>query len=136
MCWISIIVSCVLDEAPTSPRAVASSSRLPALLSLGRVGKTSILLRYVRGEYNDKQQSTIQASYLDKRVTVGPNTAQLSIWDTAGQERFHALGPIYYRDAGMEGGSSWAAYHEVQQKDWCCRLTNRLNAVWWLHHVM
>ena len=23
----------------------------------------------------------------------------LSIWDTAGQERFHALGPIYYRDA-------------------------------------
>mmetsp|Transcript_884 Transcript_884/g.2394 ORF Transcript_884/g.2394 Transcript_884/m.2394 type:complete len:150 (-) Transcript_884:132-581(-) len=25
--------------------------------------------------------------------------AQLSIWDTAGQERFHALGPIYYRDA-------------------------------------
>ena len=24
---------------------------------------------------------------------------QLSVWDTAGQERFHALGPIYYRDA-------------------------------------
>lgn len=24
---------------------------------------------------------------------------QLSLWDTAGQERFHALGPIYYRDA-------------------------------------
>jgi len=23
----------------------------------------------------------------------------LMIWDTAGQERFHALGPIYYRDA-------------------------------------
>ena len=26
-------------------------------------------------------------------------TVQLSLWDTAGQERFHALGPIYYRDA-------------------------------------
>lgn len=24
---------------------------------------------------------------------------ELAIWDTAGQERFHALGPIYYRDA-------------------------------------
>ena len=23
----------------------------------------------------------------------------MNIWDTAGQERFHALGPIYYRDA-------------------------------------
>lgn len=25
---------------------------------------------------------------------------RVSIWDTAGQERFHALGPLYYRDAG------------------------------------
>jgi len=68
------------------------------------VGKTSILLRYVRGEYSDKQQSTIQASYLDKKVTIGLTTSQLSIWDTAGQERFHALGPIYYRDAGKGKG--------------------------------
>lgn len=69
------------------------------LLGEGRVGKTSILLRYTRGEYNDRQVSTLQASYLDKRVLVGGTTAQLSVWDTAGQERFHALGPIYYRDA-------------------------------------
>lgn len=26
----------------------------------------------------------------------------MAIWDTAGQERFHALGPIYYRDAGQK----------------------------------
>lgn len=69
------------------------------LLGEGRVGKTSILLRFTKGEYNDRQVSTLQASYLDKRVNVGTLTAQLSVWDTAGQERFHALGPIYYRDA-------------------------------------
>ena len=69
------------------------------LLGEGRVGKTSILLRYINGEYNDKQVSTLQASYLDKRITVNGDSAQLSVWDTAGQERFHALGPIYYRDA-------------------------------------
>jgi GTPase SAR1 family protein len=33
------------------------------------------------------------------RSSVGATNAQLSVWDTAGQERFHALGPIYYRDA-------------------------------------
>ena len=70
------------------------------LLGEGRVGKTSILLRYTRGEYSDRQVSTLQASYLDKKVEIGNTSAQLSIWDTAGQERFHALGPIYYRDAG------------------------------------
>ena len=69
------------------------------LLGEGRVGKTSILLRYTKGEYNDRQVSTLQASYLDKKVSIGGTTAHLSVWDTAGQERFHALGPIYYRDS-------------------------------------
>lgn len=69
------------------------------LLGEGRVGKTSILLRFVKDEYSDKQVSTLQASYLDRRLSVGDQAVQLSIWDTAGQERFHALGPIYYRDA-------------------------------------
>mmetsp|Transcript_29790 Transcript_29790/g.55215 ORF Transcript_29790/g.55215 Transcript_29790/m.55215 type:complete len:110 (+) Transcript_29790:71-400(+) len=71
------------------------------LLGEGRVGKTSILLRYIRGEYSDNQISTLQASYLDKKITVSGANVQLSVWDTAGQERFHALGPIYYRDASM-----------------------------------
>lgn len=69
------------------------------LLGEGRVGKTSILLRYIKGEYDDRQVSTLQASYLDKRLMVDNSKVQLSLWDTAGQERFHALGPIYYRDA-------------------------------------
>lgn len=69
------------------------------LLGEGRVGKTSILLRYTKGEYDEKQVSTNQASYLDKKLTVNGISTHLSIWDTAGQERFHALGPIYYRDA-------------------------------------
>lgn len=69
------------------------------LLGEGRVGKTSILLRYIKGEYTDRQVSTLQASYLDKKINVGATSVQLSVWDTAGQERFHALGPIYYRDA-------------------------------------
>ena len=69
------------------------------LLGEGRVGKTSILLRYIRGEYSDNQISTLQASYLDKKITVAGSNVQLSVRDTAGQERFHASGPIYYRDA-------------------------------------
>lgn len=63
------------------------------------MGKTSILLRYIKGEYDERQVSTLQASYLDKRLIVENSKVQLSLWDTAGQERFHALGPIYYRDA-------------------------------------
>jgi Ras-related protein Rab-21 len=72
------------------------------LLGEGRVGKTSILLRFVENSYVEGRPSTLTASYLEKHVTVDDDDkreAQLSIWDTAGQERFHSLGPIYYRDA-------------------------------------
>ncbi|KAG0605346.1 hypothetical protein M758_9G050800 [Ceratodon purpureus] len=69
------------------------------LLGDGRVGKTSLTLRYVNNVFSEKQTATIQASYLTKRVTVEGQVVNLCIWDTAGQERFHALGPIYYRDA-------------------------------------
>lgn len=65
----------------------------------GRVGKTSLLLRYVTNVFSETQPATIQASYLTKRVSVEASVLNLAIWDTAGQERFHALGPIYYRDA-------------------------------------
>uniref|UniRef100_A0A7S0PZI3 Ras-related protein Rab-21 n=1 Tax=Coccolithus braarudii TaxID=221442 RepID=A0A7S0PZI3_9EUKA len=69
------------------------------LLGEGRVGKTSLVLRFCRDTFTDVQPPTVQASYLDKQVSVGDKRLNLAIWDTAGQERFHALGPIYYRDA-------------------------------------
>ena len=41
----------------------------------------------------------MQASFLTKKLNIRGKRVTLNIWDTAGQERFHALGPIYYRDA-------------------------------------
>ncbi|RQM22706.1 hypothetical protein B5M09_005444 [Aphanomyces astaci] len=83
----------------TERKKMAAKRYKVVLLGEGRVGKTSILVRYIKNEYDDRQVSTLQASYLDKKLSVDNNNVQLSIWDTAGQERFHALGPIYYRDA-------------------------------------
>ena len=41
------------------------------------------------------------------------------IWDTAGQERYHALGPIYYRDANgaflVYDITDAESFHRVQQ---------------------
>jgi len=69
------------------------------LLGEGCVGKTSLVLRYVNNKFNDAHQSTLQASFLTKKIFVNNVSVTLNIWDTAGQERFHALGPIYYRDS-------------------------------------
>lgn len=69
------------------------------LLGEGCVGKTSLVLRYVENKFNDKHLTTLQASFLSKKLNIGGKRVNLAIWDTAGQERFHALGPIYYRDS-------------------------------------
>eukprot|EP00276_Gloeochaete_wittrockiana_P015087 CAMPEP_0184336986 /NCGR_PEP_ID=MMETSP1089-20130417/5291_1 /TAXON_ID=38269 ORGANISM="Gloeochaete wittrockiana, Strain SAG46.84" /NCGR_SAMPLE_ID=MMETSP1089 /ASSEMBLY_ACC=CAM_ASM_000445 /LENGTH=209 /DNA_ID=CAMNT_0026662331 /DNA_START=70 /DNA_END=699 /DNA_ORIENTATION=- len=69
------------------------------LLGEGCVGKTSIVLRYCQNTFNESHITTIQAAYLSKTLTVNGDSVKLNIWDTAGQERFHALAPIYYRDA-------------------------------------
>lgn len=69
------------------------------LLGEGCVGKTSLVLRYVEDKFHDKHFSTIQASFLTKKINLEGHRITLAIWDTAGQERFHALGPIYYRES-------------------------------------
>jgi hypothetical protein len=83
---------------PLSPAAMSLSFKV-VLLGEGRVGKTCLCLRYVQNSFSADQESTIQATYLDKRLNLGKRSVKLMIWDTAGQERFHALGPIYYRSA-------------------------------------
>jgi len=69
------------------------------LLGEGRVGKTSLVLRYTQNMFDEKQNSTVQASFQTKRLNLDGQSINLAVWDTAGQERFRALGPIYYRDA-------------------------------------
>ncbi|KAH8419771.1 hypothetical protein KR009_002290 [Drosophila setifemur] len=72
------------------------------LLGEGCVGKTSLVLRYMEDRFNSQHLSTLQASFVTRKVALEDGRrAQLNIWDTAGQERFHALGPIYYR--GSDG---------------------------------
>jgi len=70
------------------------------MLGEGRVGKTSLTLRFCNDHFDGNQESTINASYLEKNVTTASNeNVTVAIWDTAGQEKFHALTPLYYRDA-------------------------------------
>lgn len=69
------------------------------LLGEGCVGKTSLVLRYVEDKFNTKHISTLQASFLNKKINIDGKTVRMALWDTAGQEKFHALGPIYYRSS-------------------------------------
>ncbi|XP_070532908.1 ras-related protein Rab-21-like [Ptychodera flava] len=85
--------------AAAGPGSAKSYNFKVVLLGEGCVGKTSVVLRYVENKFNEKHISTLQASFLTKKLNIGGKRVNIAIWDTAGQERFHALGPIYYRDS-------------------------------------
>ena len=68
-------------------------------LGEGRVGKTSLTLKYVKNEFHTDEISTINANCMARSVELEKGSVQLNIWDTAGQERFRALAPNYYRQA-------------------------------------
>jgi small GTP-binding protein len=69
------------------------------LLGDSAVGKSSLVLRFVRGQFFEYQESTIGAAFLTQSVALTDATVKFEIWDTAGQERYHSLAPMYYRGA-------------------------------------
>ena len=69
------------------------------LLGESAVGKSSLVLRFVKGQFLDFQESTIGAAFLTQTVCLNDTTVKFEIWDTAGQERYHSLAPMYYRGA-------------------------------------
>ncbi len=69
------------------------------LLGDSAVGKSSLVLRFVRGQFFEYQESTIGAAFLTQTVALNDTTVKFEIWDTAGQERYHSLAPMYYRGA-------------------------------------
>ena len=66
------------------------------------VGKTSILTQYIKGTFDQFNESTIGAAFLSKQLqSKSGERVNLEIWDTAGQERYDSLLPMYYRGANV-----------------------------------
>jgi len=88
------------------------------------VGKSSIVLRFVKGQFNEQQVTTVGAAFLQTELQLsqqdGGKRITFGIWDTAGSERYKSLAPMYYRGAEaavvvyditkfdtFEGAKSW-----------------------------
>ena len=63
------------------------------------VGKTSILLRYIKGKFIKVGERTINTNCFKKTISINNMTFEINIWDTAGEEKYHALAPNFYRGA-------------------------------------
>eukprot|EP01097_Dermamoeba_algensis_P000303 TRINITY_DN110_c0_g1_i1.p1 TRINITY_DN110_c0_g1~~TRINITY_DN110_c0_g1_i1.p1 ORF type:complete len:214 (-),score=37.44 TRINITY_DN110_c0_g1_i1:89-730(-) len=63
------------------------------------VGKSNLLSRFTRNEFNLETKSTIGVEFATRSIQVDGKTIKAQIWDTAGQERYRAITSAYYRGA-------------------------------------
>jgi len=54
-------------------------------------GKTSILIRYSNGTFNDNTQSTIGVDFKIASLQIDNTIIKLQLWDTCGSERFKSI---------------------------------------------
>ncbi|XP_020354400.1 ras-related protein Rab-11B-like [Oncorhynchus nerka] len=63
------------------------------------VGKSNLLSRFTRNEFNLESKSTIGVEFATRSIQVDGKMIKAQIWDTAGQERYRAITSAYYRGA-------------------------------------
>ncbi|CAL9089685.1 unnamed protein product [Musa textilis] len=89
------------SESSTAPESKNLRVKL-VLLGDSGVGKSCIVIRFVRGQFDPTSQVTVGASFLSQTLVLQDSTTvKFEIWDTAGQERYASLAPLYYRGAAV-----------------------------------
>ena len=63
------------------------------------VGKTNIIYRFVKGEFQNEMQSTLGVDFLSKNIKKNDKIFKLQIWDTNGMEQFRSIRQNYYKNA-------------------------------------
>lgn len=72
-----------LTRVPPAPKVV--------LIGDSGVGKSNLLSRFTRNEFNLESKSTIGVEFATRSIQVDGKTIKAQIWDTAGQERYRAI---------------------------------------------
>ncbi len=69
------------------------------LIGHARVGKTSIINRFINDMFNEEEASSSTAHIQKKLMKIDKSDkwAQLHIWDTLGQEDKKSLSPLFFR---------------------------------------
>lgn len=63
------------------------------------VGKSNLLTRFTKNEFNLESKTTIGVEFATKTIMSENKVMKAQIWDTAGQERYRAITSAYYRGA-------------------------------------
>ena len=69
------------------------------LLGESQIGKTSLIQRYVKNNFNLSYITTVGIDFQLKQIKMNNKSIKLQIWDTAGQERFKNITKSYFHSS-------------------------------------
>jgi Ras-related protein Rab-11A len=69
------------------------------LIGDASVGKTNILTKYLKNEFDPNSKATVGVELGTKNIQIDNKIIKVQIWDTAGQERYKAITSTYYKGA-------------------------------------
>lgn len=63
------------------------------------VGKTQLINRYVKNDFDMHSKTTIGVEFITKYMTIDSTVIGAQLWDTVGEEKYKSLTSIYYKGA-------------------------------------
>ena len=63
------------------------------------VGKSNILLKYLKNEFDTNSRATVGVEFGTKNIFLNNKKIKIQIWDTAGEERYRSITSAYYKGA-------------------------------------
>ena len=82
----------------------ATDERNHVIIKVGMVGdagtgKTSLMVRYVEGNFNEDYIQTLGVNFMEKTISIRNTEITFSIWDLGGQREFVNMLPLVCNDA-------------------------------------
>ena len=87
------------------------------------VGKSNLLLRYIKGQFKSEYQLTMCVEYGSKNIEIKNKIYKIQIWDTAGQECFWSITRSYYKNSACA-----IIVYDISRKDSFNNLNNWIEA--------
>lgn len=69
------------------------------LIGDSQIGKTSLMVKYVEGTFDDDYIQTLGVNFMDKKIRIRNTIITFSIWDLGGQKEFINMLPLVSNDA-------------------------------------
>eukprot|EP00736_Rhodelphis_marinus_P008573 Rmarinus@m.2946 len=69
------------------------------MLGDAQIGKTSLMVKYVEGTFDEDYIQTLGVNFMEKTVSIRSHDITFCIWDLGGQPEFQSMLPLVCNDA-------------------------------------